>query len=312
MMAQSASAMVSQPDSSPTLSQIHWNRNLVSENDSLCYFVYNLPYATPPTVPGADQAFIFKLMTGSTDLGYMTPFVRFDNGYNQGIAAMYFPADAGLTWEAEYIIHISENPAQFASPVEFTTPIPTGAYTSFITQADNQAELATNLYNMGKILESAYDKILFQVAGTEVVLADEGETYFRGAINGLQAMAPSLFLIQQMPPGVSPAEWTTTQFDQYSHRFDGTWVGVSENATAEQIGAPTSDLAMFLIIIVPLSIGTIIFASMKFRRAEPGYVAAALLAIMGVLMGWMPAAIFASIYQASAIYTAYLIFYARG
>ena len=313
MVAQSAFATVSQPDSSPTLSQIHVNRNLVSDNDSLYYFVYNLPYAAwSSNNVTADQAFCFKLMNGSTELGIMTPFVHFDKGYNYGIAALYFPASANLTWGTQYTIRISENPAQFTAPVDFNTTIQTSAYSSENTTAANQVELAANLYDMGQTLQSAYNKILFQIVGSQVVLADEGETYFRGAIKGLQAMAPSLFLIQQIPVNTEPADWTIEQFDQYAHRFDDVWVGASENATAEQIGAPTSDLAMALIIILPLSILAIIFSAMKFRRAEPGYITAAVFLIMGILMGWMPAAIFASLYQGAAIYTAYLIFYARG
>lgn len=313
MMAQSALAIVSQPDNSPTLSQIHVNRNLVSDNDSLYYFIYNLPYADwSSNNVTADQAFCFKLMNGSTELGIMTPFVHFDKGYNYGIAALYFPASANLTWGTQYTIRISENPAQFTAPVDFTTTIQTSAYSSENATGANQVELAANLYDMGKTLQSAYNKILFQVVGSQVVLADEGETYFRGVIKGLQAMAPSLFLIQQVPVDTEPADWTTEQFDQYAHRFDDIWVGASENATAEQIGAPTSDLAMALIIIVPLSILAIIFSAMKYRRAEPGYITASVFLIMGILMGWLPAAIFASLYQAAAIYTAYLIFYARG
>jgi len=309
-----ALATVDQPDSPPTLSQIHINRNLANPGDMLFYFLYDLPYATPPTSISADHAFFFRLMSadGTTEYGSITPYPYHDNGYNDGISALYFPASANLTWETPYIIRISENPLQFTEPEDFNVVVPTSAYSAFDDQEDNQTELATNVYTMAQTLESVFDQTLFQTSGSQQVLTSDGETYFRGAISGLQAMAPTLFLIQQVPAEYTPRAWTTEQFDIYEHRFDTSWVGASENATAEQIGAPTADIAMGLLVILPLSILAIVFSSMKFRRAEPGYVVAAVLLIMGVLMGWMPKAIFASIYQGAAVYTAYLIFYARG
>jgi hypothetical protein len=309
-----ATATISQPDSSPTISDVHVNRNLVADGDMLFYFKYNIPYATAPNMT-ADNAFIFRLMSadGATDYGYISPYPYGDAmGFNDGLTGLYFTSSANLTWGTAYKLRISEIPGWFDLPVDFDTTIPTTAYSALSSQLDNQAELATNLYYMAQPLESIFDVALFQTAGSRQVLTGEGETYFRGAISGLQAMAPSIFLVQQEPLDTTTREWTTTQFDTYEHRFDGTWVGVSENATAEQIGAPDSASAMGLVIMVPLCLFAIIFSSMKLRTALPGFVCVSVLLIMGVLMGWMPKAIFASIYQAAGIVTAYFIFYARG
>jgi hypothetical protein len=307
-------ATIVQPDSPPTLSDFHVNRNLAATGDMLFYFRFKIPYATTPNMT-ADNAFIFRLMSvdRTTDYGYITPYPYGDNqGYNDGLTGLYFTASAGLTWGTAYKLRISENPGWFDLPVDFDITIPTTAYSSFTNQLDNQAELATNLYYMAQPLEGIFGVALFQTAGSRQVLTGEGETYFRGAISGLQAMAPSIFLVQQQPLDTASREWTTEQFDTYEHRFDGTWVGASENATAEQIGAPDSASAMGLVFMVPLCLFAIIFSSMKMRTALPGFVCVSVLLIMGVLMGWMPKAIFASTYQAAGIYTAYLIFYARG
>ena len=306
-------AYISQPDSAPTITMLHWNHNLISDNDSLCYFRYRLPYSTTPNMT-ASETFLFRLMDGATALGIMTPFPYHDSGYNYGIAALYFEASDNLTWgSTSYTLQIYENPAYFEAPVNFNTNIMATAYSSYTGQEENRQDLAIQLYNIAITLESPFGTTLFQLVGGQQVLTADGETYFRGAIRGLQAMCPSLFLVQQIPVENISANYTTAQFDVYAHRFEGTWVGESENATAqEMLGISDTNLAMALIISIPLALLAIIFSAMKFRRAEPGYVVAAVLLVMSTLMGWMPAAIFASVYQVAAIYTAYLLFYARG
>ncbi len=306
-------AVLPQPDITPTISMLHWNRNLISDNDSLCYFRYYLPYSTTPDIP-ASETFLFRLMNGANVLGIMMPSPYHDSGYNYGVAVLYFEADDNLAWgSTNYTLQIYQNPPYFQTPVNYNTNIIAGDYTSYTGQDENRQDLAMHLYDIGISLESSFGKTLFQLVGGQQVLTAEGETYFRGAIQGLQAMCPSLFLVQQIPVEDIEAGYITTQFDVYAARFEGTWVGESENATAqEMMGMTDTNLAMALIITIPLALLAIIFSAMKFRRAEPGYVVAAVLLVMSTLMGWMPAAIFASIYQVAAIYTAYLLFYARG
>jgi hypothetical protein len=313
-----ARAIVEQPDSPPTISQIHINRNCIQTGDMFVYFRYKLPYATAPDLT-ANYAFIFRVMDqyGETDYGYSLPYPyaasshnATSNGYNDGITGLYFPASANMTWGTTYKLRVSENPAAFAIPVDFDFNI--AAFTSLTSQADNQAEIATNLYYMALPFESIFGQDLFQTAGSQQVLTERGENYFRGAITGLQAIAPPLFLIQEAPLEDEAHQWTTAQFDTYEHRFDNTWVGDAMNASAAQIGAPDASVGMALGVILPLCLLAIIFSSMKMRTAIPGYVCVAVLLLMGVLMGWIPKAVFASAYQACGVYSAYLVFYARG
>jgi len=312
-----AQAAIVAPDSPPSLAETFVNRNLVETGDRLFYALYDIPYATLPSVDSvtipADLMFVFRLMSadGATELGTMTPFIYFDAGYNRGLISWYFPASANITWDVAYIIRISQNPTYFPSPEYVDVVLSLDAYTSETGQEDNQGELATNLYDMGQRLESEYDVTLFQSSGSQMILTTEGEQYFRGAISGLQVLAPSLFLIQYPTATIVSENWTTEQFNTYQHRFDGTWVGTSENATAEQFGG-TADVVFAFIIIVPICLGFIIFASLKYRRAEPGYLVAPLILTMGALLGWVPIALFATFYQLMAIYIAYLIFFARG
>ncbi len=308
-----AGTYLDQPSSPPTLTEIHANRNVALAGDVLIYFLYNIPYATTPNATASDY-FMFRLMNGATDLGEIEPYAYPPfYGFQTGLAGLYFSAADNLTWGYGYSIMVAENPLGFEAPVDSATVIPASAWSSFTTQADNQAELATNLYYMGQTLEPLFGVTFFQTAGDREVLTGEGEAYYRGAINGLQAMAPSLFLVQEetMSPGVP--EYTTDLFDTYEHRYDGTWVGDSQEAIADQMGVSDDpSIAMAIIIVIPLSIVFIIFSSYKFRRVEPGFAVVPLILLMAVLMGWMPKAVFASGFQLTGIYSAFLVFYARG
>lgn len=305
---------IDNPDSDPSVSNVRANTYLIEEGDVLIYGDYNLPYASPPDDP-ASNAFIFRLLDtdGETELGAISPFVLFDNGYNEGVFGFYFSASDNLTWGEAYTIRISQNPALFTTPTSVDYLISLSVYSSKTTQDDNQVELTINIIAMAERLESAHtDYTLLESSVGGTVLSDPtGETYFRGAIYGLQAMAPSLFLIQILEFDRADREWTTDQFDEYEERFDDTWVGDGVDATATQFGI-TPQMLMGVLFVLPLCIGGIILSSMKYGKAEPGFIISAIFLTLGALMGWLPAAIFATLYQAMAIYLAYLWFYARG
>jgi len=306
---------ISPPSSTPTVSDMHYNRNLLETGDILLYGEYDLPYDPVPTTASAAQSFIFQLIDtdNATELGAITPFVFFDNGYNEGVFGMYFAPADNFTWGLSYILRISQNPAQFASPTSEDYLIAPTAFTTKTSQLDNQVELAINVINLANELEQIYTTytLLDTAAGGTVLSSPSGETYFRGVIYGLQLMAPSLFMVQVLEYDTSYRTWTTTNTDNYSARFDATWVGASENATMAMFDM-TQGSVMAIIFILPLMIGSIVVTTMKFRKAEPGFIMCAVLAMLGLLMGWLPAAIFATIYQLLGMYIAYIWFYARG
>lgn len=296
------------PDDPPTVSNLFINRNLYQAGDKLVYFNYDLPYDTTPTV-GADKAFSFRLIDtdGVTELGYITPFVYNDNGYNEGIAALYFgPADT-FTWDTEYTIRISQSPSYFATPENVDYTIPDTCYTDSTSQSNNRVEVTANLFAMSQDLETAFGKQLFS---TDTQLSQDGEAYFRGAISGLQGMVPSLFLVQKLPSDYTQTDWGTDQFDTYADRFDGTWVGTAMDANETQFGMGGNMIMGFITGAACLMF--IIFSALKFRKSEPGLVISALLLIGGVIMGWLPTAIFASIYQGMGIWSAWLFFGSKG
>ncbi len=302
------------PTSAPTVTNIHVNRSLVTSGDWLVYADYDIPYTVTANMTPADSSFIFRLIAtdGTTELGAIAPYASssFNLGYNEGNVFFYFTG-AELVWGTAYIIRISENPAFFASPTYWDFPIPSTAYTSSTSQLDNQAEVAANVLLAAKRLQPAYGLATTEPSSGGLVLSSPyGETYFRGACYGIQAMAPTLFFVQLVQLDTTSTNWTTTQADAWGSQFAGTWYASGENATATQFGLmPTTVAGMF--IVFPLCIGLMVLSSMKFKRIEPGLVSGSVLLIMSFLMGWIPAAVFASIYQLMGIYTGYVWFYAR-
>jgi hypothetical protein len=301
------------PGSTPTVTHILVDQNLAETGDILITGLYDIPYTTLPTLT-ADQTFIIRLMAadGTTELGSVTPFdfATFKNGYDQGVFSFYFPSGNALSWGTAYIIQIAENPAQFDTPLTWNTTIPSSAYTTLTTQADNQTNLASQVYTLGSILQSAYSQTLFTTSGTSETLTSIGEQYFRAVINGLQTMAPALFVIQQNNLNYTDDTWTTAAFDTYMERFNGTWVGDAMASTGNQFGM-SGNMAMCLIFIVPLCVGCLIFSGMKFKTTDPGLVMASVALEMGAVMGWLPTALFAIILQLMAMYIGYLLFFAR-
>ncbi len=307
-------AVISQPTETPTISTFKANHNLVELGDMLIYAGYDIPYDSVPNVT-AEQSFMFRLMdsTLTTELASIAPFAysEFSNGYNKGVISFYFEASTAPTWGVQYYIRISENPSQFSAPVSWDYLIPTTAYSSLTSQTDNQIELASNIKEMAHTLQSEFGHtILEPSSGGNVLSSPYGETYFRGAIYGIQVMAPTLFLVQLVQLDTTSTNWTTAQFDTYEHRFDATWVGPAENATASQFGVTPS--AIMSVPVLLLCIGACIVSSMKYHRIEPGLVGCAVFLIMGVLMGWLPIPAFAALNQFMGIYTSYVWFYARG
>lgn len=306
---------IDQPDSNPSISDIHANVYLIESGDVLIYGMYNLPYATIPD-DDASQTYIFRLIDTDnvTQLGAVLPFVRYDSGYNKGVFGFYFSATDNLTVDQSYIIRISQNPAFFDAPQNFDYLIPPGAWTSATTQEDNQTELTINIIALAEDLEAAYSDyditLLEDSPGGTVLSSPAGETYFRGAIYGIQAMAPDLFLVQSLTWDTTDRAWSTMQFDTYGTRFSGTFIGTASDNISAEFGLDTPTF-MGLIFLLPILIGAVVVSTIKWKKAEPGYLFGVLALILVALMGWVDMALFALVFQLFAVYIGYLWFYAR-
>ena len=304
-----------QPDMTPTITNIHVNRNLIVSTDVLIYGDYCIPYASLP-IPPARDTYTFRVFENETEIGGITPYSStiLDKGYNHGVFGIYLQDE--ITWGNTYFLRLTQSPAYFDTPQEWDFPIENESYTGATSQADNQAEVTEYIMDAAARMESWCPTLTFtdNLSGGTFLAAppNVGENYFRGAIDSLQFMAPDLFYIQAVSNNdLVPQEWTTAKFDEYEQRFNGTWVGNDTAATAEQFGG-TKAATMAVEFTMPIAIGMVIFSLIKFKKVEPGFIAGSLVIIMGGMMGWFPTPILASLLQLAGIYLSYIFFFSRG
>jgi len=300
------------PAADPSVDNIHGFKDLVLTGDVAIFGEYNIPYTTLPSTP-ASSTYTIKLMdAGGNQVGAVVPYATFDLGYNLGAFGLYFSPGA-VTFGGTYTIRISQNPVYFASPESFDYEIPALAWTTATTQADNRVKLALAVLATAERLHTQYPTYTLLESGLSgtVLYSPTGENYFRGAFYGIQAMAPSLFLYEVAPYETTSHVYTENMSANYTSRYGGTWVGPEVTATANQFGL-TATAVMAMIFALPVCLGFIIVSAKKFHKTEPGFLVSALVVLTVYMMGWMPAAIFATIYQICGIYLGYVWFYARG
>lgn len=309
---------VDPPSSTPSVSNIHGYGYLIESGDVLIYGDYNIPYITLPDVP-ANLTYIFRLLdSGGNEMGAVVPFAYFNYGYDSGAFGFYFADGGGVTFGGDYTIRISQNPVYFATPQDYDYVIPSSAWTTSVTHEDNQTELAVAVISTAERLGAEYSTAnitisLLESGLTGTVLSSPlGETYFRGVIYGIQVMAPSLFMYQIIPYDTSGDRvYGENLSATYKERYTGTWVETDVEETGIQFGM-TGTAITALLFAFPVCLGFIIVSAKKFHKTEPGFLVSALVVLMVYMMGWMPAAIFATIYQLCGIYVAYVWFYSRG
>lgn len=292
------------PSSTPTLSPVHANRNLIETGDRLIYAYYTIPYTVTPTV-AIDETFIFRFLgtDGVTELGSVLAYPYNDSGYGSGVIAFYFNAADALTWGAAYTIRLSGNPGQFTVPPTYDFPVPASAWTSLTTQADNQDDVANKILAMALDLEVAWSATLTDQTEVGTVLSTTGESYFRNAIPGLQSMAPDLFYLKIENPTYTNRTWGTNQATTYANRFDGTWVGDGIDAVAGMFKLEFSYIGGAFILIACVFA---LIASVKLTESpNAGLVNSMLIMIVGVLLGWVPWAIASIVTIMCAMYVIY-------
>lgn len=303
-----AYALISAPDSPPTLTDKHANRNLIETGDMLIYAVYNLPYAVPPTTP-ISQTFIWRLIDSDnvTELGSVLAYPENDYGYNQGVIAFYFTASAAPAWGGSYTIRLDGNPTQFASPPTYNFALDAGTWSTFTSQTANRAEVRSNIIDIAKDLDVAWGltttNSLVQQTDTGTVLSENGAGYFNYAIVGLQSMCPALYfaVVNTINWASVNRTYTPTLPTTYSNRLVGSWPGVAVSSIGNFFGtgySATGSGIVLLGLMVLIVVGALVSGS-----ALSGFLAGVVWVVVGLLLGWVP---MAALFIASLICLIYM------
>lgn len=255
-----------QPDGYPS-AEFHVYRNLLETGDFLLFIYANIPYTSTPDAL-VNEAFIWRLIDtdGVTELGQTVGYPFNDNGYGYNVYSMYFPAADNLTWGAAYNVRLSENPAVFTSPTFFDYVISPADYTAFTATADVQTELASRILITAADLDVRWglttSTTLLNELETGTILSMNGQAFFRGAIYGIQGLAPGVFEFIVGQIDADPRTWDTAFADNLSTQYAGTWVETAKQAGADLWGKgyDLSSVIFAMVVFICLVLANIYIA----------------------------------------------------
>lgn len=254
-MAPLALADQADPDSNPTVTMYAY-RNLLESGDMLLFIYGNIPYASTPDAL-VTRAFIWRMIDSdnTTVLGQTVGYVSASNdpnGYGYNVYSMYWDSTDAPTWGQTYTIRLSGNPAVFDDPPIYDYTLQSSDYSSLTVQADVQAELASRVITTALDLNTRWGltTLLTTELETGTVLSQNaGEGFFRGAIYGLQALAPSAFSLVALTISAADRSWSATYETTLQNQYAGTWVETAQTAGTDFFNT-TYDLVSIIIVLV--------------------------------------------------------------
>lgn len=253
------------PDSDPYVELKQVFRNNAESGDRTVVFLANIPYTTLPSDP-VNQTYIWKLIDtdNTTVLGSTTGYAYNDSGYGWNVFSFYFSAADNLTWGQDYILRLSGNPAEFADPQDYDFDILSSDYTSYTTQADNQQALADWVIARAGELNVKWglttSESLVAEGDAATYLSVYGSTLFRGAIYGIQSLAPQVFDVQVSAVSITNRTFGTDYADNVTGQYSGTWIDTARDAAADLFGKDYDLLTIIIVLgtCIILIIGSIV------------------------------------------------------
>jgi len=283
-------------------------RNLLEADDMLVVFHYDLHYDTTPSTP-VNKYFHFQLLdtAGANVLATATPYVYFNQGFDEGAGCFYFSPDDAPDWGDPYIIKIRGNPEYHSGSIpEVTYTLADADYCAFVTREEIRDALGEYILGVAHSLQADWVVEMTTNSDLGEILTSPAASYFQGTIEGIQYMSPQIFAVQESAPIIpTPLHPGTDQADAYATRFDDTFIG--DFMASGLFGIPGNVVTGMGIAIFGL-VAFVISARM-FGTTIPGMIAAYAIILMGFTMGFMNAAIFGIITLLAAIYTGYIVFF---
>lgn len=265
-------------------------RNLVETGDMAVVFHYRIEYDSYAGLTPASQTIIFRLYSanGTSLLAVSRPYVYsgFEtNGYGDGVSSFYFAAADAPTWGAAYRINIFGVPAYY-DPIQTMTYTMTSAdYSDAVLEAASRSDLYNTVITLCDTFGTIYPEVTLKATtDSGVVLSGYGETYFRGAVPGLQTMCPALFFIQTyVPEKMAVEDYDMSLQTDYTARLVGTDIERGANRLGEWAGGIGGNVIMGLGIFIAC-IAVCIFTMRKGWGLEPGMLVGIGIVVLGSML----------------------------
>lgn len=258
------------PDSTPTVVSQTIYRNVLETNDFFVIIYENTPYSSIPDTPYSD-AFIWRFLDtdGTTELaqslGYdITGFNGINNGYGHNVIGFYFDNATAPAWGQAYYLRLSGNPAVFDDPPQYNYSIEAADYSSLTDTDDVQTAIAAQVLNLATSLDTNWgltaDYSLLLETETSTVLSIYGESFFRGAIYGIQGLGPRAFRLIVGIIELGVRTWTDAYATSLVSQHDGTYIAPALEAGETLLSV---DYNLFGILSVLIACAVIIFATWR-------------------------------------------------
>ena len=220
---------VALPDDPPTIVARYAWRNVLETGDFLLIIEENTPYASTPDVNYSD-AFIWRLIDtdGTTELGQAQGYNYFESGYGYNIISFYFAAADAPTWAQNYYLRLSGVPTAFSPTPTYNFGMTDSDYSALTVSADVQADIAATIISLASDLEDRWALSTANALVTQdeagAYLSPSGQAFFRGAVYGLQAMAPGAFPVVIGNINTTGRDWNTTYATSLASQNAGTFI----------------------------------------------------------------------------------------
>lgn len=242
------------PASDPYTDDIWAWRNVLETGDQLYIILENTPYALPPTDYTYPEAYIWRFYNGATELAQATGYDYHADGYGWNVIGFYFDAASAPAWAGAYDLKLSGSPTAFAIPKSYTYNITAGAYSALTDMDDVKADIANTIINIATSLYSKWGltSVTSLVAETETatVLSALGQTFFRGAIYGLQGMAPAAFPLTVISYTITTRTWSDNYTNALEAQHAGTDIETMFNAGEALLDVDYNLLGLIIALVI--------------------------------------------------------------
>jgi hypothetical protein len=250
---------ITEPDSTPTIDKKYVWRNVLETGDFFVILLENTPYTTTPSGVTYSDSFIWRFYDtdGTTELAQALGYAYNEDGYGYNIVSFYFDADDAPTWGQEYKLKLSGSPAYFSDPPEYGYTIGASDYSSLTTTSAVKSDIGDTILLLAEDFNIKWGLTTTKLT-TEIeigtALSVYGEAFFRGAIYGLQGMAPDAFqfVINSITTGTR--SFDTSYVTSLENQLAGTYLEAALAAGEDFLDVDYNLMGIILVSAIVLGI----------------------------------------------------------
>lgn len=275
---------INQPDDL-SLEGVWVYQNCREEGDQLYLVLYLIDYSgTGEPSYGADETYMVRLMDGDDTLKYTYPVAYHNDGYDMGVAALYFSASEAPDWEGLYTMELIGNPFQ-----DWPGGVPMDTTSTFDLWQDNEISIsktiiASRIIWLANELEDDWgEDMVTQSDEGEDVLTSYAAGYFVNVIPYFSDVAPTIYSTTEYLPSevVEPDIPPDTAPTDYADALEDLILGTPLDLTpvANDFGVSRGGLTAFIYY------GIVATAMIVIARRLGTYKPVMLLSIVPVIVG---------------------------